>query len=242
MKKFNLITFDITGTLLTFNKSVGEIYSDAAKCFGITVEPTKITASFNKYMSEMSHQHPNYGLYSGIGWHKWWKMVVLKSFKDNGENSKNIEQLSDFLIDSFSKKNQWKLVDGSVDILDYLRKKDIHIGVISNYDPRLHKLLDDIGINKYFTFVITSYEAGFMKPDEQIFKEAQKKYTDLGFKFDKNTTVHIGDSFTCDYCGAKNAGWRAALIDPSLKKDSTESSFTVFNDLNELNEQFLKTC
>ncbi|XP_014290188.1 haloacid dehalogenase-like hydrolase domain-containing protein 3 [Halyomorpha halys] len=225
MKKFNLITFDISGTLLTFRKSIGEIYSDAAKHFGITVDPAIITKRVDRHMSEMCQQHPNYGLNSGLGWQNWWRMVVSKSFDSieiNGQHSKYLAQLSDHLIKNFSNKNEYKLMEGSVDILEFLEKKGVHTGVISNFDPRLHTILEDIGIRKYFTFVITSYEAGFLKPDERIFKEAEKKYIDLGNKFDRSTTVHIGDSLKYDYCGARNAGWSAILIDPSKEKNCAE--------------------
>ena len=248
MRKINLVTFDVTGTLLNFNRSIGEIYADAANNFGIRVDPQNINLNLNKEMSIMNKQHPNFGLHSGIGWQRWWKTVVIKTFdstitKNNSSSIEHqcLEPLANYLIDRFATKNELKLTEDSMDLLKYLESKAIVMGIISNYDPRLHKILVDSGISKYFSFIVTSYESGYEKPNINIFKKAEIAYASIGNKFNINSTVHVGDSYENDYCGAKNAGWNAVLISPSPKEIFNNNDLFIYKNLSEFRKQYMKS-
>ena len=47
-------------------------------------------------------------------------------------------------------------------------KKQYKIGAISNFDERLTDLIADLGLQKYFDFVVVSRNVGFCKPDKQV--------------------------------------------------------------------------
>lgn len=84
------------------------------------------------------------------------------------------------------------------------------IGVISNFDHRLGQLLTNMKMNQYFDFIINSYDAGCEKPQKEIFTKAIESSNLLNLK--ETECLHIGDTPSIDYIGAKAAGWHAALI------------------------------
>lgn len=80
---------------------------------------------------------------------------------------------------------------------------------MSNFDERLHPLLQNLGVYDSFDFVLTSRECGSQKPDPYIFHEALKC---AGSREANGVGVHIGDTFGNDVMGARGVGWDAVLI------------------------------
>ena len=131
---------------------------------------------------------------------------------------------------------------GTIELLEYLQKQDILIGVISNFDNGLDSILQSLDIKSYFSFILCSYQFGREKPDPQIFEEAlnifkKRKKTDIL----PQEALHIGDRIDNDYLGAKNAKWNAVFIkrddepvDPLVSKDD------IFSSLEDLRIQFEK--
>jgi len=121
-----------------------------------------------------------------------------------------------------------------------LQKKNIVLGVISNFDQRLESILKDIRIRHYFTFVLTSYDFGKEKPSLSIFEEALRL---MQYHSEKEIlpqeAMHIGDKLDNDYFGAKNAGWNALLIKHDNRFDANKvPREDVFKNLKELQRHF----
>lgn len=241
-----LVTLDVTGTLLKLKRPVGEMYATAGKCFGIEADPLQLRTCFKKNFEYLSAKHPNFGLTTGIGWELWWKCIVSMTFKcalnipeDNTHYEKTLDLVGNHLIDTFSKSDGWRQAKGSVDFLNCLKNKGLYIGAISNFDPRLHCILEDIGIKNFFSFIITSYEHGVLKPDIKIFKNAELEYEKLTkSKFDGSFAIHVGDSVERDYLGAKRAGWNAILI--SSNTSNKTNDYLTFPNLIESKKYILK--
>ena len=53
-----------------------------------------------------------------------------------------------------------------------LHRYPVKLGVISNWDNRLFRVLAVMGLEQYFDFVIPSYVVGVEKPDQRIFQLA----------------------------------------------------------------------
>jgi REG-2-like HAD superfamily hydrolase len=155
----------------------------------------------------MHRIHPNFGLKTKIGYEEWWKQLLEGTFSDNEENKISDEKLTkmtNYLLEIYKTTTCWSLCYGALDFLNYLKlqqqfesqagKNEPHfrMGVISNFDDRLDVLLRNMKINHYFEFVLSSYRAGFEKPDQEIFKEAMKQ---SGLKDLKpSECLHIGDT------------------------------------------------
>jgi len=116
---------------------------------------------------------------------------------------KNLHDFSDDMplkaYDYFMEyRNNVVLFEGVEDILSQLKNKYI-LGTITNGNASLKK----IGIHKYFDFEIKASEAGYMKPDVEIFNAAVKKSNCNPFNI-----VHIGDNYEKDIIGAMSANMK----------------------------------
>lgn len=83
----------------------------------------------------------------------------------------------------------------------------IELGILSNFDSRLHSVLQGLGLSHYFSSVTISTQVGAAKPDPRIFAIALEKHN-----CSPEEAWHIGDSIEEDYQGAKAAGLRGVWI------------------------------
>jgi len=102
------------------------------------------------------------------------------------------------------------LYDDVLPIVDILSQRGIRLGVLSNWDYSLHRVLKALDVNHRFEFVFASLEEGFEKPDPRLFQLALDR-----FGVTAADAVHVGDDPLDDFRGAQDAGIRAYLIDRS---------------------------
>jgi putative hydrolase of the HAD superfamily len=93
------------------------------------------------------------------------------------------------------------------DVLADIRK-DYRLAVISNSDGRMAQLLDACGLGGCFETVIDSGNVGHEKPAIEIFEAALE-----ALSVTAERSVYIGDIYSIDYLGARNAGMHAILMD-----------------------------
>ena len=84
----------------------------------------------------------------------------------------------------------------------------VRMGVVSNWDSRLPKLLDQLGLAPYFGTVVVSHLEGIEKPSPEIFLRAVARLHGV-----PETTLHIGDVPELDEAGARAARIASVLID-----------------------------
>ncbi len=90
---------------------------------------------------------------------------------------------------------------GLISLLDQARAKDIRLGVCTNKVEHLsHKLLNEIGLAKYFDAVVGGDTLGVMKPDVAPYHEVTRR---LGVP--SPVSIMVGDSET-DIRTAQNVG------------------------------------
>lgn len=219
LEKFKLITFDVTDTLLKFKRHPAIEYAATATALGYrNVDPEKISAQFSSNFRQMNNDYPNFGRYK-ISWEKWWQMLIDNIFKSAGTSlsEHEVDQLADVLIDKYETNECWELQDGAYELVEKIKEIDKMVGIVSNFDPRLKFLVESMNLPE-FKFVVGSYEAGAAKPDPQIFDLAIKL---TNYNAMPDEALHIGNTPTLDYIGAKESGWTSALI-TNGKKDWLE--------------------
>jgi len=105
--------------------------------------------------------------------------------------------------------NLWRRVpDGLVAAVQRVREAGIAVGIVSNSEGKLHRLMRRLGLDVVFDLIIDSAEEGIRKPDPAIFHRACQR---LGVP--PECAVYAGDLPEVDVRGALEAGLRAALID-----------------------------
>lgn len=105
---------------------------------------------------------------------------------------------------------QKHLIEGAIDVLEYLRPK-YQLHIISNgyLDIQTRKMTGS-GILSYFRHIITSDISGARKPDRKIFDYALRS---AGTTAERS--VYIGDDEIADKAGSENAGLPFIHFDPS---------------------------
>lgn len=79
-------------------------------------------------------------------------------------------QISSSLIECYKTRECWYKYPGVDELLDSMSRRNIVLGIISNFDERLDSILQSLDIRRQFHFVLTSYETGVEKPNAAIFK------------------------------------------------------------------------
>ena len=78
-------------------------------------------------------------------------------------------------------------------------------------------------MNRYFTSVITSEEAGSKKPDAEIFKYSLRKTGALA-----NESLMIGDDLEVDMAGARRMGIDQLYVNHEKKQHTETVTMEVF--------------
>jgi len=101
---------------------------------------------------------------------------------------------------SYVQSMEFELVPGVLEALALLRSCGLALGVVANFDLTLSDRLEQLGLARWFSAVVTPAEAGAAKPDPAIFELALSR---LGVRPDR--ALHIGDG-EVDEAGARAAG------------------------------------
>ncbi len=97
----------------------------------------------------------------------------------------------------------------AAEALAELRKRDLHLAIVSNIDDdQFHPLWQRMGLGSFFDATTTSEEARSCKPDARIFQLALDKARGVR----PEEVVFVGDSPVHDIAGARALGMTTVLI------------------------------
>ncbi|XP_045211301.2 haloacid dehalogenase-like hydrolase domain-containing protein 3 [Mercenaria mercenaria] len=234
MSRIRLVTFDVTNTIIRVTKSVGQNYANVARMYGKDVDVTKLNTSFRAVFSNYNKLYPNFGVHNGLTPFKWWSKVVVDSFREAGSDEQHLEQIAQHLYVMFATSKGWEVLPGAEKTLTELKQKGVKLGVISNFDDRLDKILTELALRHYFDFVLASAVVKIAKPDPDLFEMAFKM-ADVK----PEEALHIGDNILTDYVGARNSGCKGVLLVPPDKQIPKDvDSSCVIRNLYQLTDYF----
>ncbi len=210
ISNYRAIFFDAGGTLLHPYPSVGSLYQKVAACHGLQVSAEAIEKKFRDIWRRRDGISDLRSHSSEKIEREWWRALVGEVFHEFGIIER-FESFFDELYDLFAEPVSWRLYPGIIPLLKELKKRNKRLAIISNWDSRLFKLCEALGLNPYFEFVLASAVFGASKPAPEIFQEALKR-----MNLKPGEAVHVGDSLEDDVQGAVQAGMDAILIDHDL--------------------------
>lgn len=108
-----------------------------------------------------------------------------------------------------SKYYKTSLVEGSKDLLDFLKSKDIKLYVLSNSMYSTAGIIYELkinGIDKYFEQVVSSGDHLLRKPSLDLFKMYLKKFSIMGYK--KSEICYIGNMYDYDVVSPVKLGMK----------------------------------
>ncbi len=212
-----VIFFDAMGTLFGLRGSVGEVYGQVAQQFGVAVAAQDLDRAFSQsFKAAPPMAFPGLPKPELLQQEcEWWEAIARQTFHQAGV----LQQFSDFstffayLYAYFTTAEPWQVYSDTIPTLQFWQRQGVELGVISNFDSRLHPILQTLGLNRYFASVTISTEAGAAKPDEEIFRQGLAKHGLVLESLRPGQAWHVGDSPGADYHGARAAGLTGIWLD-----------------------------
>jgi putative hydrolase of the HAD superfamily len=208
MVRVRAVVFDVGGTLIYPADPVGETYAKFARTRGVKLPPEATTAAFRLAMKSCVPRAKG-TIPSDGNDRAWWKEVVTKSmhekaFTDPAEFDAFFEEV--YL--HYAKPEAWGIYPEVMEVLEALRDHGVDLSVLSNWDKRLHAVLDGLGLGEYLPRRFISAELGWEKPDPAIYRHVAEI-----MRIPATGLLSVGDDPRNDVEGPKKAGWRAVQIE-----------------------------
>ena len=223
------VSFDVTGTLLGLPR-LGEIYAEAFRRHGHAVDASTMAKVVLAVWQELSIRtrlgedrfsaHPE-------GAKGFWRELI-------GRVAAHLELpaptpfLAAELFERFAHVEAWEVYADAVAVLPALRAAGLRLGVVSNFDARLPRLLADCGLAESFEAVVYSEEVGVEKPHPAIFEELLER-----LELPAASVLHVGDGRRDDVEGARAVGMEALW----LTRDSARGDLRTLAEL----ERYLRS-
>ena len=208
------VFFDGAGTLFHTREPAGLSYAKIARRFGLDADERLVTDSFKRAFAAAP------GLAFGPGRQPsqlrelerdWWRRVVRETFAKLGQFP-DFEAYFEALFAFFADPANWICDPQAQILLAALRESGLGLGVISNFDHRIYRILEALKLRRYFDSITISSEAGYAKPSPEIFRIALERHS-----VSASQALHVGDSEPLDAVGARAAGIACILIDPETE-------------------------
>lgn len=200
-----VIFLDAVGTLFGVRGSVGEVYAELARSFGVEVDAKPLNRAF--YESFKAAPPPIFPDVAPaelpVKEFEWWRDIAINTFRQMGvlDRFADFDEFFDRLYAHFATADPWFVYPDVYPALDRWREMGIALGIVSNFDSRLYTVLNVLDIGDFFSSVTISTEVGAAKPERQIFTKALDKHG-----CPAGAAWHIGDSYSADYEGANASG------------------------------------
>ncbi|CAN9511802.1 unnamed protein product [Ophioblennius macclurei] len=212
------VLWDVKDTLLKVRASVGEQYCKEAQRVGLHLRPLEVDAAFRQVYQQYSRGYPNYGVAQGLNGETWWMKVVRDTLSQCRVEDPALRNTVAYnLYHNFCNAENWEVFPDSKKALESCASLGLKLGVVSNFDARLGKILQACELRSYFSFLITSEEARVAKPSPAIFEKAMQK---CGVP--AGSVAHVGDHYVKDYLASRSVGIHGFLLDRHNKHSQAD--------------------
>jgi putative hydrolase of the HAD superfamily len=208
MVRIRAIVFDVGGTLIYPADPVGETYARFARAHGVKLPEEATTAAFREAMKS-SAPRPKGTIPCDGNDRAWWKQVVQHSLPDKAfAETAAFDAFFEEVYLYFAKPEAWGIYPEVLEVLEALRDHAVDLVVLSNWDVRLHAVLDGSGLGEFLPRRFISAELGWEKPDPAIYRHVAEF-----LRLPPTALLSVGDDPRNDVEGPRKAGWRAVQIE-----------------------------
>jgi putative hydrolase of the HAD superfamily len=204
------VFFDAAGTLFDAREPIGATYARIARHHGVDAPDAAVDASFRRAYNGAPPLA--FGLARPPAElrrleRQWWRDRVAVTFAGLGEFP-DFDAYFDQLFAYFAHPASWTADPEAQPLLQRLKESGLIVGVISNFDYRLYRILEGLGLGRFFDSITISSEAGYAKPACEIFDAALGRHA-----IPAAEALHVGDSEERDFHAAARAGIASILVD-----------------------------
>jgi putative hydrolase of the HAD superfamily len=203
------VFFDLYQTLVHYQPSQEELEADALKKLGISATAAALRhpmLTANEFIYQQIAKRPlsQRSREETMALYAEYQRIVLKEAGITADE-KIVLRLLGMMQQA---KMDLILFDDVMPALDDLKKRNLKLGLISNIEQNMTATLDKLGLSTKLDNVVTSQDAGFTKPQPEIFQYALQKSG-----VSPADAVYVGDQYQVDIVGAEGAGMQGILLD-----------------------------
>ena len=212
MTEVRAVFFDAGETLVYPHPSFVELFAEVLWEEGHRVDPQDLqelvhasSDRFNELMlSEKALNWSTSPERSRALWDLAYRMFLGGANIPEAEHAK----LVNALYERFRTIASYRLYPDVLPTLERLRKAEVGIGLISNYEDWLEQLLETLEVSPFLDVSVISGIEGVEKPDTRIFEIALERAG-----VEAESSVYVGDNPIFDAEPAQKAGMLPVLID-----------------------------
>lgn len=195
------VLLDAVGTLIHVRPSVAEAYWQVGSRHGSQLAVNDIRSRFE---TAFARNHDG-GATCEDRERERWRTIVCEVLSDLSHAGEIPFQE---LWELFAQPEQWSLFPDVDPVWQQLKTQGFQIGIASNFDSRLRPICDALPPLHRADFCFVSSEVGFPKPHPEFYRRVQQA---LGAS--SSEILLVGDSFSNDVEGARQAGWQAIHLE-----------------------------
>jgi putative hydrolase of the HAD superfamily len=205
------VFFDAGETLLYPHPGFAELFSEVVREAGHDVDPASVRevmfGSTQRFTDWMRSEEARLWSTSEDRSRTFWRRVYGSFLAELGID-RDLDRLSDALYTRFTDLASYRLHPDALPTLERLRRTTLTLGLISNFEEWLERLLDSLEVAHFFDVTVISGIEGVEKPDLKIFRIALER---AGVAAEN--AVYVGDHPFFDVEAAGEAGMFPVLID-----------------------------
>jgi putative hydrolase of the HAD superfamily len=205
------VFFDAGETLVYPHPSFAELFAEVLREHGHRVDPARVldvvSASSTRFNEVLSSQEARLWSTSPQRSRSLWDGIYRWFLAEVGIAGDQ-DRLVEALYARFSDLGSYRIHPDAPPTLERLRKTDLTMGLISNFEGWLERLLDTLEVAHFFDVTVISGIEGVEKPDPAIFHRALER---AGVS--ARRSAYVGDNPVFDVEAARAVGMVPVLID-----------------------------
>ena len=232
MSSYKHLFFDLDHTLWDFDANAKETLIEVYTFFDLEAKGVHPFNDFYKHYlhhNEILWDRYNKGFITSdeLKWKRMWRTML--EFKIGSEQL--AKDMSLHFLEILPTKKI--LFPHTIEILNYLTAKGYILHLITNgFEKTQWSKINNSGLSRYFTHMITSEASNSLKPKKEIFEYALNKAGAI-----LSESIMLGDNLDADIQGAINAGMDCVFVN-HLKTNTDVNPTYIIHHLKELEQIF----
>ncbi len=206
--KYRAVFFDAGETLVHPHPSFPELVVEVLREAGHDVEPALIREKLHVVSDRFLRAAREQELWSTSPersrafWAGVYRTLLAEMGVPFGDG------LAEAFYRTFTDVSNYRLFPDALPVLERLRREELTLGVVSNFEEWLERLLESLDVIPFFEVRVISGVEGYEKPDPRLFELALER---VGVEAAES--VYVGDHPFFDTEPASAVGMFAVLID-----------------------------
>jgi putative hydrolase of the HAD superfamily len=199
-----VVVFDAVGTLIYPEPSVAVVYTAIGRRFGSKLTEEQVGGRFRRVLMQHEKANGDGARTSEQLEYERWRRIVGQVLTDVTDLDASFAEL----FSHFAQPESWRAFPDVPEALDELRAAGIRVGVASNFDKRLDRIIAATNQLGPLDFVLAATDVGYCKPHAAFFEAIVARAAVA-----PACVLYVGDDPVIDVSAASAAGLQGLLVD-----------------------------